>query len=51
MGYKGRWFHERRCLVAVALLGYSNKNRLRLSLMNSILVSRFLKSKQGPPYL
>ena len=51
MGCEGVWFHGRRCLVAVALHGYSNEKGSRLSLMNSILVFRFARSQQGLPYL
>ena len=51
MGCEGGWFHGCICLVAVALHGYSNEQGSRLSLMNSILVSRFVRSQQGPPYL
>ena len=51
MGCEGGWFHGRKCLVAVALHGYSNKKELRLFLLYSTLVSRFVRSQQGPPYL
>ena len=51
MGCERGWFQECRCLVAVALHGYSNEKGSRLSLMNSILVSRFVRNQQGPPYL
>ena len=51
MGCEGVWFHGRRCLVAVALHLCSNEKGSRLSLLYSILVSRFVKSQQGHPYL
>ena len=51
MGCEGGWFHGRRCLVAVLLLGCSNEKGSRLFLMNSILVFRFSRSQQGLPYL
>ena len=51
MGCEEGWFYGRRCLVAVALHGYLNEKGSRLSLMNSILVCRFVRSQQGHPYL
>ena len=51
MGCEGGWFHGRRCLVVIALHGCSNEKRSKLSLSYSILVSRFVRCQQGPPYL
>ena len=43
MGCEGGWFHGRGFLVDVALHDCSNEKGSRLSMMNSILVSRFVK--------
>ena len=51
MGCEGEWLHGCRCLVAVALHGCLNEKGSRLSLMNSSLASRFVRSQQGSPYL
>ena len=54
MSCEGVWFHGCKCLVAVALHGCSNEKgveNLRLSLLYLILVSGFVRSQQGPPYL
>ena len=51
MGCEGGWFHGGRCLIAVALHCCSNEKESRLSLLYSVLVSRFVRSQQNPPYL
>ena len=50
MGCEGGWFHGCGFLVSVALHDCSIEKGSRLSLMNSILVSRFVRSQQGLPY-